>query len=139
MQGAAKKKGSCHALMGKAFGFPRRANRPAREAFMKLLAQAELFHDGTISFDIDLLQIAQQASSVTDHLQKTATAVVVLLVLFQMLVEMVDSPGEQSDLYLGRARVAFVNCVGFDDLLFDFWLHCFHLIVRFRHTPEYGG
>ena len=47
----------------------------------------------------------------TDHFKKTATAVVVVLICFEMLRELVYTSGKNSDLYLGRARVALMSFV----------------------------
>jgi hypothetical protein len=48
--------------------------------------------------------------------------VVVLLVNFKVFVEVVDSLGEESDLYFGRTGVAFVGCVLCNDfVLFHFF------------------
>ena len=54
-----------------------------------------------------------------DHLQKTAAAVVVLLVGLQMLGQAVDAEGQNGDLYLGGTGVTLVDGIlGNDGLLF---------------------
>ena len=54
-----------------------------------------------------------------DHLQKTAAAVVILLVHLQMLGQAVDTVGQNSDLNFGGAGVALVSgLLGNDGLLF---------------------
>ena len=42
----------------------------------------------------------------------------VVLVQLQMLVQVIDALGEQGNLNLGRAGVAFVAAIGADDFLF---------------------
>ena len=65
----------------------------------------------------------------TDHFEKTAAAVVVLLVLLQVLVESNYSVCEYRDLNFGRTRVAFMCGILFDDLLLFFLRNYgFHLI-----------
>ena len=50
----------------------------------RLAAQTELVDDGTIAFDIDVHQIVQHCSALTNHLQQTTTGMVVLLIHFQV-------------------------------------------------------
>jgi len=66
---------------------------------------------------------------VTDHFEKSAAAVVVLLVVLQMLVESDYPVCEDSDLNFRRTCVAFMDGLLFDDLLLFFLCnHGFHLI-----------
>lgn len=90
---------------------------------MRLLSQTELFDDGTVTGDVLLLEIVEKVSSVTDHLQKASSRVMVVVVGAQMLGERVDTGGQNGDLNLGRTGVAFVRMVLFDDLLLNFFLH----------------
>lgn len=95
----------------------------------RLLSDSELFDYCAITLDILLLEIAQQISSVTYHLEKTTTAVVILRVDLEVLGERVDAVRENRDLYLGRAGVVLVDAVFSNDLLLYFLLyHDFHLI-----------
>ena len=65
----------------------------------------------------------------TDHLQKSATAVVILLVLLQVLGKSLNSVSEDRDLNLRGSGVAFVDLVLLNNcLLFVFRDHVFHLI-----------
>ena len=70
----------------------------------------------------------------TDHLQKTAAAVVVLLIGLQMLGQAVDAVGQNSDLYLGRTGVTLVDGIlGDDGLLFLVGHGIFHLSTYIWH------
>ena len=69
------------------------------------------------------------------HFQKTSSAVMVLLVDLEVLVERVDSGSKKSDLYFGRTGVTFVGCKIFDDLLFFVFKHC-HGFFTFRFLPQ---
>ncbi len=106
-----------------------------------LLSQAELADDRAVTLDVVLLQVVQQASSATDHLLKTAAAVEVLLVDFQVLGQVSDAVGQDSNLYFGRTGVALVSSVLLDDVELCVFLHgiftfhCFYL----RFTQQSVG
>ena len=99
-----------------------------------LLSQTQLADDRAITLDVNLLQVVQKVSSVTDHLLKTAAAVEVLLVGLQVLGQVCDAVGEDRDLNLGRARVSLVGCVLLNQSELFVFLHgffTFHFIWRF--------
>ena len=78
----------------------------------------------------------------TDHLLKSATAVEVLLVGLEVRGEVVDAGGEESNLYLGGTRIAFVGCVLLNQSNLFVFLHgCFHLsnIFLMRFTQQSAG
>ena len=87
-----------------------------------LLSESELFDDSAVTSDVLVLEILEKVTSLTYHLEQSATAVVVLLVDLEMLCEFIDSLGENSDLNLGRTCVAFVGCISCDDFLLNFFL-----------------
>ena len=88
-----------------------------------LLSQAELADDRAVTLDVVLLQVVQQTSSVTNHLLQTAAAVEVLLVGLQVLGQVSDAVGQDSNLYFGRTCVALVSSVLLDDAVLEFFLH----------------
>ena len=90
-----------------------------------LLSQAELANDRAVTLDVVLLQVVQKTSSLTDHLLQTATAVEVLLVDFQVLGQVSDAVGQNSNLYFGGTSVALVSSVLRDDVVLKFLLHGF--------------
>ena len=83
--------------------------------FADLLTQTQLSNDRTVAVDVLLGQIVKQASALTDHHQKAAAGVVVLLVFPQVLGQGVDPGGEDSDLDLGRTGVGSVGAVCLDN------------------------
>ena len=89
----------------------------------ELLSEPELVDDSTIAGDVLLLEVREKISSVTDHLQEPAAAVVILRVVLEVLVEGVDAAGEDCDLYLGRAGVVLTELVFCDNLLLEFFLN----------------
>ena len=104
-----------------------------------LLSQAQFFNNGTIPCDVVFLQVTEQISSVTYHFQQTASAVMVLVIPFQMLVEIIDTLGQNGNLYLGRTGVSLMRCICLDDLLFFFSGHFFHLFLIFPQTQHTAG
>ena len=98
-----------------------------------LLTQVQLLDDRAVTLDIDLLQVAKKVSSVADHLQHAAAAVVVLVVSLEVLGERVDAMGKDRDLNLRGAGVALVGGVlRNDSLLFVFQHGIFHLSFTMR-------
>ena len=97
----------------------------------KLFTDAATFDDRTVAFDIVLEKVVEELSSLTDHLLHTSAAVVVLGVLLKVLGELADSLGEDSDLYLGRAGVAFVYCEFLNDVLLS--VLCDHGVSPFKN------
>ncbi len=90
-----------------------------------LLSQAKLADDRAVTLDVVLLQVVQQTSSVTNHLLQTAAAVEVLLVSLEVLGQVSDAVGQDSNLYLGGTCVTLVGSVLLDDVEFYFFLHGF--------------
>ena len=75
------------------------------------------------------------------HLEKSTTAVVVLVVVLEVRVEAVDAVCEDRDLYLGRACVTFVGLVLVNNCLFYVFLHGFFTfqIINFTQTQMAVG
>ena len=102
----------------------------------ELLSDFRLLDDRAVTLDVVLCQIVQKIAAMTDHLKKTAAAVVVLVVCLQMLVQIVDAVGQNCDLNLGRTGVAFMGLVLLDDLLLNCLFHGFHLIKNNVLRPK---
>ena len=90
--------------------------------FMFLFADAELVDDRSVTIDVDFLEVVEKVSSLTDHLEQAATAVVVVLVRLEMLGQLRDAGSEDSDLNFGRTGVGLVKLVAVDYLLLQFFL-----------------
>ena len=56
-----------------------------------LSSQAQLANDRAVTLDIVVLQIVEEVSSVTDHLLKTAAAVEILFIGFEVLGQVADA------------------------------------------------
>ena len=76
-----------------------------------LSAEVERLDDGAVALDILLLEIVEQISSLTNHLQQTAAGVMVLLMNLHMLGQIVDPLGQDCDLYLSRTGIGLVGSV----------------------------
>ena len=91
-----------------------------------LLSDVQLFDDSSVSLDVDLLQVVEQISSVSYHFEKTAAAVIVLVIVFEMLGQIVYSVCENRNLNFRRTRVSLVNGVFLNNsLLFLCGHFCF--------------
>ena len=81
-----------------------------------LFAQVQPSDQRAVTLNISLLQVLQHVAAAADHQQQTAVGMVVVLVELQVLVQVVDPLGQQSDLHFGRTGVAFMLRIGGDDL-----------------------
>ena len=110
--------------------YPRCRSTKVVRTSNKLLTDAATLDDGAVTLDVVLKKVVEELSSLTDHLLHTAAGVVVLGVLLKVLGELADSLGKNSDLYLGRAGVAFVYCEFLNNVLLGFL--CDHGVSPFK-------
>ena len=71
-----------------------------------LLTEVQSLNDSTITLDIYLLQVLQQLTALTDHLQHRTLSAEVVTVVFEVLCKVADTVREQRDLALWR------TCIG---------------------------
>ena len=83
-----------------------------------LFSQSETGDKASVSVDICLSEVLEKVSSLSYHLQKTSSGVVVFVMLFEVLVEVVDPVSKDSYLNLRGTCVAFFSSILFDDFLF---------------------
>ena len=109
--------------------------------FGKLLTDAQLSDQSTVTVDVLLCQVVQHGTALTNHHQQTTAGVVVVLVGTQVLGQLVDASGQDSDLDLGRTGVALVGSVSQDNFsLLSLLNHCvFHLFIIFPVSQVKGG
>ena len=81
-----------------------------------LLTDTQLGDQSTVTVDVLLCQIVQQAAALTNHHQQTTTGVVVMRVGTQVIGQLIDAGSQDSNLNLGRTGVAFVSSIVQDDL-----------------------
>lgn len=79
-------------------------NARARNARAKVLlsTETETLNQGTVTVDVDALEVIKHTTTVTDHEQQTTTGVVIVLVLLQVLGQVGDTLAQQRDLDLGE-------------------------------------
>lgn len=77
----------------------------------KLLTDAELFDEGTITLDVFSLQVVQHTTTLTNEGGQCALGTEVLAVLLEVLGQVVDTEGEEGDLALCRTGVLCVFAI----------------------------
>ena len=85
--------------------------------WLRLAAQSETLDQRPVTVDVDVLEVAEQTTALTDHQEQTTTRVVVVLVLLQVLCKVLDALRQHRDLHLGGSGVTGVRRVLFDDRL----------------------
>jgi len=73
---------------------------------VKLLTKLQLINEFAISRQIRTLEVIQKLATTADHLQKTATRVVIFDVLLEVVRKTVNAGRKQRNLNLGRTRVS---------------------------------
>ena len=91
---------------------------------LQLSTQTQTLDEGTVTVDVNALEVVKQATTVTDHQLHTTTGVVVVLVLLEVLGQISDTLAQQSNLDLRRAGVTFMGRVLSDDFLLFFSRQC---------------
>src|SRR5690242_17221750 len=66
----------------------------------RLVSQAELFDQRTIALRAGPVEVAQHAAALADHLEQPPAGVIIVLVLFEMLGQIADALGQNSNLHL---------------------------------------
>jgi hypothetical protein len=84
----------------------------------RLLADSELLNHSLVALGVILLEVVEQTTTPADHHEKAATRRMVLLVRLEMLIQLPDSLGEQSNLDLRTAGVGRVGAIAADNRLF---------------------
>ena len=82
-----------------------------------LLTQTQPGDGCPVSLDIVLAQIGKEASSPANHLQQSASGVMIVTILAKVIRQLVDSLGQECDLNFRGSRVSFVQTKSGNDLL----------------------
>ena len=107
---------------------------------LRLLTDSELLDQSTVSVDVLLRKVVKKVTSAANHLEKTSSGVVVIVMVLEMSVEVVDSLCENCDLNLGGTCVVLAELVSFDDCVL-FFLEHHNKYTSFKNLPvniEYG-
>jgi hypothetical protein len=101
--------------------FPGQPHAGQEKDLLPVLAtQTETLDQISVTIDILSFQVIEQLATGIHHADQTATGMVVMIVLFEMVLQLVDVGGEQGDLYFGGTSVAFGQGVLGNDLCFLF-------------------
>jgi hypothetical protein len=86
-------------------------------AFVRnLLAQSEFFDQRLITRAIAIFQVSEQSTTVINHLEQAATAVVIFHVRLEMrLRKVINIGGEKRNLHFRGAGIVFSATMFFDD------------------------
>lgn len=71
----------------------------------RLSAQTESLHDGTIAFNVVLVEIVKKRTTLAYELSQRASGDIVLVVCLHMLCEVLDAVGEQRNLAFCRTGI----------------------------------
>lgn len=108
-----------------------------------LLTDAELGDQRTVAVDVLLLEVRQHGTALADHLEQAAAGVVVLLVDLEVLSELLNARGQDSDLDLRRTGVGRVGAVCLDNgslvFLTDHDCFTFHINIVFGFSDPRAG
>src|SRR5262245_9991239 len=83
-----------------------------------LLANAEFLDYVLVTLGIVVLEVVEQATTLTDHHQETAARGVILLVRLEVFGQVTDPFTKHGDLYLGAAGIVIVRAEPVNDVLF---------------------
>jgi hypothetical protein len=95
-----------------------------------LSPDAKFLNNGAISLNIPTLQVIQQPSPLSDDLEQTAAAVMVLFMNLEMLRQIRDSLSKNRYLHFRRTGIILMTFMGLDDFL---------LLICYQHsdTPPF--
>lgn len=82
----------------------------ARETLV-LATQTVNGEDRAVALHVVLPDVVEKSTSLTDHHQQTTTGVVIVFVLFEVIVEIGDSGGEDGNLHFGGSGIGFAGAV----------------------------
>jgi hypothetical protein len=106
-----------------------------------LAAKTEALNQRTVARNVNVGQVPEETATLTNEKQESASRVVVVLVLFEVLGEVFDALGQKCNLNLRGSSVTGVSCVFIDDRLFDICFEShgrspFVLLVARCLTPD---
>jgi len=80
-----------------------------REEIDPLLAKTEAIEQGAITIPVRAAQVIEQFTTTADHPEQPAPGMMILDVILEMPRQVVDTRGQQRDLYFRRAGVGFCS------------------------------
>lgn len=95
-----------------------------------LLSDTQLRDAGTVTLNVLIHKVIKQTAALADHLQKSETTVVVLLVNLEVLCELVDALCKDCNLNLRRTCVGSMGAVALDNCCL--LVFCDHSMIPFH-------
>lgn len=86
-----------------------------------LLTESEALDDGTVALDIILLKVVKKSTTLGNQLSKSSRGTIIFTVHLEVLRQMGNTVGEQSDLALSGTSVSVRLSVLSKDFLFFLW------------------
>src|SRR3546814_876940 len=83
----------------------------------RLFAKTQIRDKFRVAARVFLFSIVKQAAALVDEQQKAMTAVVILVMTFEMLGQVRDALGQDRHLHLGRTRIAILAGMFLDEFL----------------------
>ena len=87
-----------------------------------LFLQAELGYDAIVALRTFAGQVVQEGLALRYHLQESSAGMVVFRVGLEVLYELLNLVGKDGNLHLGRAGVALMKLILYDNLFFLLWV-----------------
>ena len=84
---------------------------------LDVVADTELLDEFAVFEDVAVLDVDEQATTLTNEHEQTAARVVILGVLFEVLGEVADALGEDRDLNFSATRILSILAILSDKLL----------------------
>jgi hypothetical protein len=115
-----------------------RLSKKTKSANCRLATKSETLNERTVTRNVNVGEVTEETAALADEEEKSATRVVVVLVLLEVLGQILDARGEQCNLNLRGSSVTGVRCVFFDDRLLDV---CFesHVVIPFLVSSLRGA
>lgn len=83
---------------------------------LDVVADTELLDEFAVFEDVAVLDVDEQATTLTNEHEQTAARVVILGVLFEVLGEVTDALGEDRDLNFSATRILSILAIFGDEL-----------------------
>ena len=83
---------------------------------LDVVADTELLDEFAVFEDVAILDVDEQATTLTNEHEQTAARVVILGVLFEVLGEVADALGEDRDLNFSATRILSILAIFGDEL-----------------------
>ena len=99
------------------------------------MAETEVLDEITVPLAVRPLEVFQKAPTATHHLEKTSSAVMIVLVSIEVAPKIVDTGRKEGDLHSGAPDVAVMELVLLDNCVLVYT----HGLLRLRRSLRCKG